>query len=480
MAKYYHGVRVLEEATALATPIEGTAGLQVVLGSAPVNMAEDPYAVSNVPVLCRSFAECQKQLGYSGDFARYTLCQSMDLSFRVFAVSPIIMINVLDPTKHRKANAEKTYTPAARRITLEEDGILMDTVAVTSESGEAYEAEKDYIMAFDDGGKLCITFITEAAGNVKVASSSIDPAAVTADDIVGGYDAATGKEAGAEAIRQVYPKFGMPPGMLLAPGWSHDPTVGAALAAKCESINGVFRCECLLDLDTTKARKYTDCKGLKEECAYLDPHSIVLWPMVQLAGKKYCYSAAYGALAAYTDASNDDVPNLSPDNRLLKMSGAVLADGTEVVLDQEQANTINSYGIVTALNDGGWKAWGNNTACYPLNRDPKDRWICCRRFFSWWANSFILTYKGKVSNPANRRLIESICDAENIRGNSYVSQGKCAGARMEFREEDNPTTGLVDGQLRFRQHLAPYAPAEDIVNTLSFDPDMLSDALGGA
>jgi len=74
-------------------------------------------------------------------------------------------------------------------------------------------------------------------------------------------------------------------------------------------------------------------------------------------------------------------------------------------------------------------------------------------------------------------LIESICDTENIRGNSYVSQGKCAGARIEYRVEDNPIEGLVNGKLVFRQHLAPYTPAEDIANILAFDPDMLSDAL---
>ena len=58
---------------------------------------------------------------------------------------------------------------------------------------------------------------------------------------------------------------------------------------------------------------------------------------------------------------------------------------------------------------------GNNTACYPDVTDPKDRWIACRRFFSWWANSFMLTYKSRVDNPANKRLIETICDTENIR-----------------------------------------------------------------
>ena len=186
-----------------------------------------------------------------------------------------------------------------------------------------------------------------------------------------------------------------------------------------------------------------------------------------------------GALIAYTDANNDDVPNLSPSNKLISITGTVLEDGTEVNLDQQQANFINGQGIITAVNLNGWRTWGNNTACYPANTDPKDRWLCCRRFFSWWGNSFILNYSQNVDDPANYRLIESIVDTENIRGNSYVAQGKCAGVKIEYNEDDNPITDVLNGKIQFKQWLAPYTPAEDILNILEFDPSMIESALNG-
>ena len=40
---YNHGVRVKEQATSLVAPVTGTAGLQVIIGTAPVNLAADPY-----------------------------------------------------------------------------------------------------------------------------------------------------------------------------------------------------------------------------------------------------------------------------------------------------------------------------------------------------------------------------------------------------------------------------------------------------
>ena len=84
--KYHHGVQVVEEATT-DPPVIGTVGLQVVVGTAPVHMADDPAAV-NVPVLCNNMQEARKKLGYSVDFESYTLCQSMYASFLVYAVAP--------------------------------------------------------------------------------------------------------------------------------------------------------------------------------------------------------------------------------------------------------------------------------------------------------------------------------------------------------------------------------------------------------
>ena len=39
---FEHGVRILEQPTSLVAPVLGTAGLQVVFGTAPVNLADDP------------------------------------------------------------------------------------------------------------------------------------------------------------------------------------------------------------------------------------------------------------------------------------------------------------------------------------------------------------------------------------------------------------------------------------------------------
>lgn len=479
--KYYHGVRVQEENSELSTPLSGTVGVQVVVGTAPVNLTDNPEQAVNVPVLCRNMREAKEKLGYSNDFAAYTLCQSMYASFRTFAVAPVIFINVLDPKKHRTAAEENDYPVLNGQVRLDKKGILKSELTVKHGTTELTEQE-DYLLHFDDAGSLTITLITDVADNEKlsIGFACIDPASVTKTDIIGGYDIVTGKESGLEVIRQVYPRTGIVPGLILAPGWSHITEVGAVMMSKCEGINGVFTAECLLDLNTATTKSASDVPKVKEDSVYQDKHAIVLWPKVIVGGQQAYYSAVYGAMAAYADAANDNVPSISPSNYRIRVTSAVTEDGTEVFLDREQANVLNANGIVTLINEGGWLAWGNNTSAYPASTDPKERWICYRRMFSWMANSLITTYHSKVDSPANFRLIESICDSENIRINSYVAAGKLAGGRIEYDEAVNTVENILSGQVVFHISIAAFTPAEDILFILKFDPELLSDSLSGA
>ena len=486
---YQHGVRVLEQATSIVAPILGTAGLQVVFGTAPINLADDPYKVTNTPLIAYSWAEAVKQLGYSADYKNYTLCEAMYASFQLIGVAPVIFINVLDPKKHKKKNEAATVPVEEMEAVVPITGILKDTVTVKMKGADEESEdtplgfETDYLLSFDDDGNLLVTLIAGGAGAAAkalvVESTSIDPTAVKPSDIIGA--SATGGAKGFEVLQQIYPKFGMTPGLLLAPGWSHIPDVGIVLAAKCEEINGYFTCECLIDIDSTAdgCTAYSDIKVAKEAAGCVSAHAMALWPCIAVGSHWFWYSAIMGALIAKVDAENDDVPNLSPSNKLIGATGTVLATGEEVLLDQVQGNAVNSLGVTTAINVNGWRTWGNNSAVYPASTDPKDRWFCCRRFFSWWGNSFILTYFQKVDNPMNPRLIETIVDSENIRGASYVSQGKCARAEIVYNADENPVTDLLNGKITFHQYLTPYPPAEDILNILEFDPNALSDALGG-
>ncbi len=477
---YKHGIEVVEKATTYEQPQATQYGVQVLIGTAPVHLAEEGNV--NKPVKVSSWNEAVKLLGYSDDWEKYTLCQSMVASFEMFPVHPVVFINVLDPTKHKKDNEEKSFQADNHQINLGLD-ILKGSVVVKEQSeGEAANLDEDYILTYNDAGELIVTLLSTgslySAATVYVTSSSLDPSKVTEADLIGSRNAETEAETGLEVIRQVYPRLGLVPALLAAPGWSHKPNIGAALMEKCTGINGIFRCECVLDLDTA-TKKYTECGVAKTKAGYTDPHAIVLWPMVQYSGKRMYYSAVYAAMASCYTADNDDVPYIYPSNKLLGVEGAVLADGTEVILDQPQAAELNGEGIVTLLNDSGWRSWGNNTGAYPENTDPKDRWIGCRRMFSFAANYFILNYREDLDDSNSRNKVDDIVERFNIWGNSLTSQGKCAGLRMRNISEEVSDEDLLNGHIKTAIYLAPWTPLEYIEATEEFDMITLRSAIVG-
>ena len=386
MATYQHGVYNQEQATSLTTPIRSSAALQVIFGTAPVHLADDPTKAANTLKLCYSFAECQAAVGYSDDFKNFTLCQSIDANFRVFNNAPIVLVNVLDPgnSKHTKNNGEESCAVTNGQAVYKKPYVLLHTMVVKKDSSPL-EADVDYTAAHDDDGNVVITLISETAKEAEslmVSSTSLNPAGVTKEDVVGGVDTGTGKETGLELVRQIYPKLGLTPGLLLAPGWSHDPVVAAALQAKTGKINGNFDCNTYLDIaaDSTGATVYTAVKTAKEKLGASSNHAAVFWPKGAVGEKIYCLSAMAAAETAATDAANGDVPYESPSNKDLKITATVLDDGTEVALDQEQANLLNGQGVITAINANGFKLWAT-TRRPTLHHGSKDRWLAVRRFF---------------------------------------------------------------------------------------------------
>ena len=357
-----HGVFVQEEATALTAPITGSCSIPVVVGTAPVNMVQNPEEVINTPILANSAAEAMAALGYVDDFENYTLCQMMYATNNIYQVSPAVYINVLDPTKHKKALSETTATVSQMQAKISTKGIIPKGLVVKAASA-TLTAGTDYTTEFDTDGSLIVNLIEGGKGasatSITVSGNVLDPSMITKTDIVGAYNASTGKESGLEVVRQVYPKLGVVPGLIVAPGWSQIPEVGIAMSAKAANINGVFKAVALVDLDTTKATKYTDCKKTKEDSGFTSAFCYPTWPCVKVGDYVFAMSAVVAALIAYTDASNDDVPSLSPSNEMLGVTGICLADGTEVTLDQDQGSTVNTYGVATAINMNGWKLWGN-------------------------------------------------------------------------------------------------------------------------
>jgi phage tail sheath protein FI len=89
--------------------------------------------------------------------------------------------------------------------------------------------------------------------------------------------------------------------------------------------------------------------------------------------------------------------------------------------------------------------------------------------FDWQYQTFILTYWQKVDKPLTRRLVKTIVDSEQIRLNGLVARGYLLGASVQFLEEENPLTDLLNGIFRVHTYITPPVPAEQIEDVLEYD-----------
>lgn len=479
---YNHGIRVVENPTSIPAPVSTDGHVPVFIGTSQVNLAENVADAVNKPVLCKNFAEFAAKLGYSEDYAASSLSAAADAMFKAFGVGPAVFINVLDPSN---ANHKTTYTES---ITLSNKvgvgtskGVINDSSLVVKNGSTTLDIDTDYTVEFNADGYPVFTVIAAGVTAISVTGNKLAPTGVTSSEVIGTYTVATGKYTGIQCVDEIYAKLKVVPSLIAAPGFSKTAAVGLALSEKASDVSDKFRCECVVDIDATSsgAKVYSDVETKKNAAGFLSENMIVCWPMIKYAGKVMPYSALYVAMAVRADVDNENVPYLSPSNMPLNAEAACDADGNEIYLTDGQANELNGIGVVTAVCHGVLRSWGNNTGAYPGTTDPKDRWICCRRFFSWWGNRFITSYAEKIDNPANYRLIESFVDSENVFANGLVASNKCAGLRMEYRREDNYVGDVLNGKITFRQYLAPFTPAEYVLDILEYDPSMLAEALGG-
>ena len=337
---YQHGVYTREQATSMSAATNSTAGLQVVFGTAPIYQLADLTGVT-APRLCSSYAEAAAALGYDTNFEAFTLNQSIKASFELFGVAPIVLVNVLDPNKTQHVTnvskpTEQTVTGGSFVISAEQEPVpyvLRATLTVSAQtSGDPLVAGTDYTVEYDEDGLATVTLTSATAKALAKVYVTYKAIKLTA-----GKTAVTAAEittAISDKLREVYPRFGMTPGLLLAPGYSKDPNVAAVMQGACENINGVYSCECILDVDcgTSGAQTYDAVKQVKESKGLTSPHAYAYWPMAQVGNYRLSLSAIMGALTAATDAANGDVPSLSPSNKSLPgVTGLCLEDGTEVM-----------------------------------------------------------------------------------------------------------------------------------------------------
>ncbi|MBO5032144.1 MAG: hypothetical protein J6C19_07980 [Lachnospiraceae bacterium] len=481
MTDYKHGINTTRDSDISLEAVQA-ARVQVAVGTAPINLLEDPGSAVNVPILVKNREEVKKCFGINNDYEKYTLMQTALASFQKLGIAPAVMINVLDPNRpeHVTAVSGEEFTLTKGSVTVEAEGILLNSLVI-SDAGTQGKMNQDYIAAFDGNGNVTIAVTSDGAfknaSTLTIAYTKLNPEGVTAEDIIGGVTE-DGVRTGIELADEVYSRFGVIPDIISAPKYSADPAVAAALEAKAELIGDLTNAIAVIDIESAETTKINDVKAAKDKLGAFTRWTVLCWPKVLMGGHEIYASAAVAAMLQYVSADNGGIPT-SLDNKAVPIDGVVLEGGKELHLTQMQVNNfLNAIGVVSFAYLGGWKCWGNNTAAYPECNEPNNRFIKCVMISNYLENRFKTEYLPLIGTDGRYKMVDSIVSNYNADLNALVPD-YLAGASVVFNKEENPLSDILEGHFRFHTRYADYTPTEYIENAFTWDSQILQAAFEG-
>ncbi|MEO3948040.1 hypothetical protein [Gorillibacterium sp. CAU 1737] len=442
---YKHGIYGVQAPTTDALPPAGVGTLPIYIGTAPVQQTSNPAI--HVPVILNTFEDAVAKLGYSDNWSSYTLCEAIYAHFKnaIQPIGPIIAINVLDPSVHKKEGSQTIeITNGVGYITAP---AVLGTLSITGKT-----LGTDYTAAYTDDGRIKIAALPgkTLAASVTVEYSEVDASKVLPTDVIGGTSGGIRK--GIAAVDLVYQTLNVVPTILAAPGWSHQKAVKEALVSKANLVNGHWDAIVVADLDAGSTADSIDkAIAWKIDNGYNDLPLKVVWPKARKADRTFWGSTLAVVQMQQTDFANDNVPYETPSNKQVDAAGTAVGSGP-IYFDEIEANQLNAKGITTFLFKGGiWVLWGAHNANYedgaPI--DPKNVFDASIRMQRYLTNTFQARYAPYLDGPLTRSLVDTILNDAGVWLNSLVAEGKLLSGSIAFHETSNLTSSMVTGDFLF-------------------------------
>lgn len=427
--------------------------LAVYVGTAPVNLIRG-YAeagVVNGPIYLRDWAAVQRTMGYSSDWETFTLCEAFKAHFNNTAgnAGPIVVINVLDPAVHKKAEATTTpLTFTNGRATIASDKIILDTLAL-ADKVEGVDFTVDYNFTTNE---VIIEDIssTPISSPVNATYSEVDTSTLDEDDIIGGVTA-NGEYSGLGCVGLVYPELGFIPNVIAAPGWSDIPEVYQAMITAGTKINGHWDAYIIADLTLTSTDTIEKAITWQENNGYKNERAKTYWPQgVGTDDNIYHLSTMAVWRMLLVDATHNGVPMETPSNKPVPLKKLYFGpSATNRGFDQSRANDLNAEGISTAVFWGGqWVLWGGHTAAYKFGSVTDKRVIFDNniRMMMYITNNFQQEWALTIDEPMTVALAETIRNREQEKADRLVAMGALIGEpQVLFLETENSTDELAEG-----------------------------------
>lgn len=472
---FLHGVETVETTTATRQISAVKTAVVGLVGVAPLSRVDPANQKINTPVLITSRADALKSFG--PELAGYTIPQALRAIFN-YDVGLVIVINTFDPDVHKTAVASADHVLDANGEVVLGHTDISDVVVKNQAGDTTYLLDTDYTVdavtgtvARKEGGAIA------AGATVGIAFSFADPTLVDSAAIIGATDAG-GVRTGAQALLDAQAALGMEPKLLIAPAYSTQATVVAALDALAASL------EAMALIDAPAGTSFADVLAGRAANGAINLSTtsdrvVPCYPYLNVPdadGTEVLEPFSQHLAGAIAARDNELGYHWSPSNaELLGVKGLERNLTWSLNDPNSEVNQLNDAGIMTAVNIAGVvRTWGNRSAAWPSDTDPIN-FINVRRVADVVHESVRLAMVPFVDQPITEALIDSIKASVNRFLRTLVARGAIIDGACTYDSGDNPSDELAAGHLTFGLTFMPSTPAERITFKSYIDTTLLAE-----
>lgn len=432
--------------------------VMVLVGTAPVHTVFGGADNVNVPILVHDIAEARRYFGYSESWENYTLCEAMHMFLENKAVGPLVLINVLDPEKHKGEAGTVSLKPSNGIITIAAaENIVLDSVKVGD-----LALNTDYVMSYNYQKKNIIIKEVLPGGlgdaAIEITYNTVDASEITENDVIGSTDG-NGLNTGLYAVKNVYQLTGFIPSFLLAPGFSSIPAVHAAMFTNSQKINSHWDAWMFVDLPIVDsdgtAITLDNAHTWRKANGYTKENETVCFPMVKgTDGKLYHMSVVRAANFAELLLNNGGIPYHTASNTAAPVIGNLWLgeESKGRVYDDEMINKkLCQNGITSAAYIGGrWAIWGAHAADYDTeNKDEINVSETTRMMLYYISNDFQHRRHYDVDKPLSANDVASIVADEQARLDALVKTGALTHGIASLNADEIARSDMLNGDYVF-------------------------------
>ena len=286
-------------------------------------------------------------------------------------------------------------------------------------------------------------------------------------NLIGGIDEGTGAYTGLQALLASESTLGITPKLLIAPGFSHEPSVLTELVSLAERLRAVVIADGVNSTDS-EVMAQRDQTG-SARVFLIDP-AVKVFDTSTKQVIVQPSSARVAGLMAKTDAEQGFW--CSPSNReILGIVGTARPIDFSLGDPNARANLLNSHDIATIIQKDGFRLWGNRTC----SSDAKWAFISVRRTADMIQESLLKAHLWAVDRNITKNYLTDVAEGVNAYLRNLKSRGAILGGECWPNAELNRQAELSQGHVSFDfKFTAPY-PAEHITFRASLVNDYLEE-----